>query len=414
MDLSRRIVPIFVLLALTCIVSGRVRAESLLPAPVDVAGNRPQPEYDALNIRAGSWIIAPQLRTDAGYDSNLFGTRQDPVGDGYARLSPRLDLRSDWERHALDFAASATATRYANHPRQRSNDFALHARGQLDLGRTLLTFSVSESRISERRGANGAPLTVGRPSQYRLSAQQLEVRTHLSPLALSLSASHERTIHSDLELTDGTVQSQAFRDSNQWSVQGGAIYAPSDIAAIGLVAQYRHASTSATGRSDDQASVEGRLALDTGMLRVEADVGYLRRSFSNPALKDFDGLLWAGSVTWYPTTLLTLTARTGRTLENSAIPAVGAIDGRSWRLQADYELLRNLVLSATYGHRRQKFPEIGRRILLRNAEIRGEYRFNRTVAIAGYAQHECRDSSDAALVRPYCGSLIGASLTFRR
>jgi len=414
MDQARRTALFWVLLALICFAPGQAWAEGLLPPRADVAGSRPQPEYDALNIRAGPWIVAPLLRADAGYDSNLFGTRQNPEADGFLILSPRLGLRSDWARHALNFAASGTFTRYIDHPRQKSDEHSLSAGGQLDFGRAVVSASVSDSLISERRGANGAPLSLGKPSQYRLMAQRVDVHGDMAPLALNLSAGHETTRYSDLELPDGSILSQAFRDSNLWSVQGGAVYAPSDIAAVGLAARLQHGEAKATGRSNTQLAVDGRIAIDTGMFRVEADAGYLRRSFANPALKDFAGFVWSCSVAWYPTTLLTLTAKTGRTLENSAIPAVGAIDGRSWRVQADYELLRNFVLTADYGQRRQKFPEIGRRTLLRSAEIKGEYRFNRSVAIGGYAQHECRDSSDTTLIRRYCGSLVGISLTFRR
>jgi hypothetical protein len=191
------------------------------------------------------------------------------------------------------------------------------------------------------------------------------------------------------------------------------VVAPTDRAAIGIVSEIGHSRNRRSARSSDQVKLSGLAAIDTGLLRAEADVGYLRKSFDNPAFRDFKGLTYSGTVAWYPTPLLTIGIDTRRQLENSGNASVGVVQSRSWAAHADYELLRNLVLRATYRQRRQRYPEIAVSAISRRAELIGEYRFNRSVAIESYIRVERRESTDSTRLRPFRAFLGGFSLTWR-
>lgn len=385
-----------------------------LPARTDVAGSRPQPEYDPLGIRIGMWIASPQLRTDVGYDSNLFGASSGVTGDGFVQVKPGLGLRSNWTRHSIDLGASGTFTRYMNHPQQYSNQYALRAGDHIDLGRFDVSSSVSIARESERNGTNGAPLSVGKPSQYHTTAVNIAVSYNMDPLSFNLAVSHENIRYADLSLADGTIASQDFRDTDQWTVEGKVNFAPSDVSALALVARWQHARAKVSSRTNDKTEVTINFARDFGMFRGAASYGYLRKRFSNPLLNGFNGTVYQAQLWWYATPLLTISASGGRSLENSGVPTVGVVTTYSLRSQVDYELLRNFVLTAHLSERRQYFPEISQRTRSRTEELKGEYRFNRTVAIGAYGRHECKDSTDTSQIRGFCSSLIGLSLTLKQ
>lgn len=403
------------LLCLSCAFHKQAWAgDDLLPARTDVAGSRPQTEFDPLGVRIGTLIASPQLRVDSGYDTNLFGSKTAPTGDGYVLVAPSIALRSDWTLHGVNLGATGTLTRYISHARQRSNEYALHGGGHFDLGMLVVSGAASHSLISERHGVNGAPLSVGRPSQYKSTTQSMNASYDLAPLLLSLSASHEKIAYNDLQLSDGTVASQDFRDADQWSVEGKITYAPSDVAALAIRGRWQHARAKISARTNDKIEFAVSHSADVGMFRGAGTIGYLRQNFSNPQFRDFQGIVYQGQVSWYITPLLTISASGGRSLENSGVPTVGLVTTYSIGAHADYELMRNFIVTAEASDRRQYFSEIAQRTHMRSQEIKGEYRFNRTVAIGAYGRHECRDSSDTSQIRGFCGSLIGLSLTLKQ
>lgn len=388
---------------------------AVLPPKKDVAGTRPQPEFDAAGIRLGPWVARPSLRMDTGYDDNLFGTPSAKTGDGYVILSPALALGSDWAQHGLDLSARGDFTRYYNHKKQRSNEYALRAGGRLDLGgTTTLVASTSTSLLSERNGANGAPLSTGRPSQFQDTNGKLAISQDLSHVRLSLAATHGQIRYNDLIRTDGSRVSQSFRDSNQWSAQGTVLYAPTDIAALGITASYQRNDADNANRSGDSISIAGKGGVDLGMIRIEGEAGYLQRHYNHSALRNFNGLSYSGAASWYPTSLLSLTIGLEKNLENSGNPGVGVIVSRRYHAEMRYELLRNLVIDVAISEKRQNFREIGAHAATHTQEAKGEYKFNRSVAIGAYARHECRDSTRASNGRGFCSILTGVSLIYRR
>lgn len=387
----------------------------LLPSKDDVAGNRPQPEFDPLGIRLGPWLAKASLRIDNGYDDNLFGSATAKKGDGFVILSPSLSVASDWTRHGVDFSGKGGFTRYYSHARQRSDEYALHAGGRLDLGyTTTVAVNASTSLNSERNGTNGAPLSTGEPSQYHDTSYQISVSEDISPVRLGLALTHGRVRYNDLVDINGKRITQAFRDSNRWSLQGSARYAPTDIAALGITAQIQRSDSHISDRAGTSFSIAGNGAIDLGMIRIEGELGYLQRIYTLSALRNFHGLSYSGIASWYPTALLALSASARRTLENSGNPGVGVIVSQTYRADATYELLRNFLIQAEISEKRQKFREIGTRSAIHAQEVKGEYRFNRSVAIGAYARHECRDSTDPTRVRAFCTILTGASLTIRQ
>lgn len=388
-------------------------AQEVLPPRADVAGSRPQPEFDPLGIRFGPWRADAGLRLTQGWDSNLFGETRDTDADGFTVLAPSLTLASDWSRHAVDAAARGTFTRYWDNPALNTDEFAASIGSTLDIGRIGFRSRSSIVRTAERRGENGAPLSFGDPSTFRVWGQSMEVRADLAPVVISLTGSHADIAYSDIRLANGSIVDQGFRDSRDLSAGLRMIVAPTGRAALGIIGEFSHARNRRSARSSDQLKIAGLAALDAGLLRAEGELGYLAKSFDNPAFRDFSGLTYSGTVHWYPTPLLTIGLETRKRLENSGNAAVGTVESRSWAISADHELLRNLILRTSYRQRRQRYPEIAVSAISRRVELNGEYRFNRSVAIESYIRVERRESSDSTRIRPFRAVLGGISLSWR-
>src|SRR4051794_25286779 len=74
-----------------------------------------RPDYDPLGARVGSFLLLPAVEVRETYDSNIFATPSNEKGDFYTTIHPELQLRSNWNNHALAFQASGDIKRYADH-----------------------------------------------------------------------------------------------------------------------------------------------------------------------------------------------------------------------------------------------------------------------------------------------------------
>lgn len=387
--------------------------EAILPPRADVAGARAQPDFDPLGIRLGSWKADAGVRVTQGFDSNLFVESDDRDAAGFMVLAPSLTLRSDWSRHEVSAAARGTFTRYYDYPRLATNEFAASVGSTLDFGRVSFRSRSSLGRTAERRGENGAPLSFGQPSLYTVQGQSLELRGEFAPFVMALTGGHADISYSGIRIADGTTLSQDFRNTRDLSAGVRVAVTPTDRSAIGFSGEYSHARNRQSARSSDSVKLAALAAIDTGMVRFEAEVGHLRKSFDNPVFRDFSGLTYSGTVEWYATPLLTVGVDARRRLENSGNAAVGVVETRSLAAHADYELLRNLLLRITVRERRQRYPEIAVQATSRTIDITSEYKFNRSVAIESYTRIERRESTDSTRIRPFHAVLGGISLIWR-
>lgn len=393
----------------------RASAQTVLTPRIDVAGARPQPEFTPTGVRLGSWIATPELRLNQGYDSNVFGLSALGEGDAFVIATPALRLTSDWGAHGVTVTGRSVMTRYADHSALNSNEYTLATLGHLDIGETVVSLSASIDKAAERRGANGTPLTFNTPSMSRAIIQAVDVRRAAGPLVVSIGVQHQTQSFSDIERTDGVILSQSFRDSRAWSFDASASFAPTNATSFGLRAQFRHAQAQFDPeRANDSATLKAVAGVDFGMIRIEGEAGYLNHRFKSPQFKDFAGLTYRGTASWYPTPLVTVTVNASRALEGSGAASVGAIVASTLSANVDYELLRNVTLHADVAQRREGFREIARTSVLRNWDIKGEYSFNRSVAFGAYARRECRDSSGTVTGRQYCASLVGVTLSMRQ
>ena len=105
------------------------------PDPNITVQNRARPDYDPLGIRAGSFLIFPQLTLGGTYDDNAFATKNDTKSDFGAVVSPAVNVNSNWTRNALNFAAGATGVAWADNQQNDYLDGYASADGRLDVRR---------------------------------------------------------------------------------------------------------------------------------------------------------------------------------------------------------------------------------------------------------------------------------------
>jgi len=54
---------------------------------------KPRPEFDAIGLRAGSFLVYPMLEVVENYDSNIYATQNNETDDWVTLISPDVAVR---------------------------------------------------------------------------------------------------------------------------------------------------------------------------------------------------------------------------------------------------------------------------------------------------------------------------------
>ena len=131
--------------------------------------NQPRPDYDALGIRQGSFIIHPSFSAAGVYDSNIFATSGGAVSDFYADLAPSISINSDWSRHSIGASLSEESKLYASHTTENVNNFTANAGGRYDIQNQVYVVGAAAYTLThEDRSSPDAALGKD-PTEYKQS-----------------------------------------------------------------------------------------------------------------------------------------------------------------------------------------------------------------------------------------------------
>ena len=319
---------------------------------------RKHPGYEPLGLRLGVFRAWPALNLVLEQNDNVLATRDDERSDTIVHIEPSLEIRSDWPRHEAGAYARAAIHRYSDYSSQNTEDFAVGGFGRLDLRRSLrVSGELDWSRLTEDRTTPGSPDDSVVPVQFDRTSAALRAVKEFNRLRLSGRVGVREFEYDQGRSLVGGPLDQSYRDRTVSSASVRADYALSPATALFLEVagderDYERSRPGGPGIipiDRDSRGVEILAGADfelSSLIRGEIAAGHLEHSFDDPRIPDVSGLGVRGDLEWFPTPLLTATLRVGRTVEDNAIIQSGSHVESTVSLQADYELRRNIILSA--------------------------------------------------------------------
>jgi hypothetical protein len=148
---------------------------------------RQHPGYEAVGVRAGSWMFHPSMRLGTLYDSNVFSSSTDKQSDVALVVAPTLQARTLWERHEVDLQASARAYFYRQNSGLDQTNANLVARGRIDIAhdRAFLT-RVEIARRNIDVGTLTSPAGAVEPTPYNFFSGSVAYRQEFNRLTASV------------------------------------------------------------------------------------------------------------------------------------------------------------------------------------------------------------------------------------
>lgn len=365
---------------------------------------RPKPDYDPLGMRAGAFLIYPELEVQGGYDSNVFATKDDTEDDFLTTVSPRLTAASQWSRHALEVDAGAEAAFYKDHSRNNYEDFDIGGAGRLDVTRQdILTSNLRFGRGHEDRDdPDNADEVDDDITQYWRTNAGLGYRHTFNRVYAAVRGEYARQDYED----SGDINNDD-RDYDRYTTGLRVGYNISPRFDLFTDAAYRWVRYDETPNDDgDDRNNEGYTlrvgsGIDiTSVLFGEVYVGYAAIEYDDNDLESVNTPTGGGRLTWNVTQLTSLIFNlTGQVQETTVTDDQG--DEASGRLHTDasvnvwHELLRNVLLNGYVQYVRDDFEGISRTDDTYRVGGGVRYLLNRNFSLNGNYTFSTRDSDDS-------------------
>jgi hypothetical protein len=136
----------------------------------------------------------------------------------------------------------------------------------------------------------------------------------------------------------------------------------------------------------------------TNLIRGETQIGYQKQEYDNPQFNDVDGVSFLANVQYFPTQLITVSLDTARNIRETPYIGASGFTSTASSVGVDYELLRTLVLSASYGFTTDDYNGLDRKDDRSEFLIGGRYLVNRHIVIrAGYSHSENKSKGASAI-----------------
>ena len=374
-------------------------AQQQLPSEEIEVAKRPRPEFDPLGIHLGGFFLYPSLAVSEAYNDNIFATERNEKDDFITVISPTARVQSTWSNHELHADAGAHVGRYISHDDEDYKDLFGDIGGRLDITRDSKVFldggyaHLHEDRSSPDDAGGTKPTTYDKAQLNGAFSQQFN--RFLGRLELR----SDHLAYNDVPSTTGTIRN-GDRDRFDYEEAVRLSYEFIDNYHAFLRGALRQArydddvDRNGFDRNSNGYKLDAGISVDlTGLLSVEAHLGYLSVDFSDSRLQTVDGLSAGLLGTWNVTRLTTIKADIDRDVQPTTLNGAAAELDTGGFLSVDHELLRNLILSGRLGYTRSEFTGIARNDDIYDAGLSAKYLIGRGLAVVGSYNFDKRDSN---------------------
>lgn len=364
---------------------------------------RARPDYDPIGVRLGGFFLLPALSVQESYNSNIFATNTNEESDFITSIEPKLDLRSNWNNHALNLHADTRVVRFADFSSEDFEDYTLAADGRLDVQRDFRLFGGAAHMLRhEQRSSPNSPSGAAEPSEYDLTTISLGAEKQFNRVSTRLDAKRDYFSYDDVRLNTGTIRDQGDRDREQTQIGLRAGYEFTPLREVYLMGIYnfreydRRTDNNGFQRDSDGYTLAVGTEYDlTGVTFLDAFVGYTVQEYDDARLQELKGWAAGAKLTWNVTQLTTVTGTLSREVEETILNNASGYFATRAEIRADHELLRNLLLNASLGYENDEFEGIARDDDYYLAGIGAKYLMNRFLSVSGGYGYRTRESNQA-------------------
>jgi hypothetical protein len=393
------------------------------PLPVFAAPRRKAPPeqdpFQPTGIRTGSMILRPAIELSGGYNSNPSSV---PGGRGSSVyvLSPELTARSDWSRHELSANLRGSYTGYGESfvPALDRPNADMKVNGRIDA--SSLSQVNLEGRFllgTENPGSPNLPAGLAKLPVFTTFGATAGYTQRFNRFELTAKETFDRTTYQDSLLTDGTTASNADRAFNQYGTQlrGSYELTPGVKPFVGLDFDRRLHDLALDRSGFDRSSrgITPRVGTSfefSSKLTGEASIGYVSRTYDDPALPKTQGPAVDAALIWTASALTTATLTAKTTVGESTLPGVSGSFTHDYLLQVDHSFRRWLLGSLKLGYGTDSYVGLDRFDQRYSAAAALVYKLNRELQLKSEVRQDWLQSNVSGVSYTASSILFGVRL----
>lgn len=350
---------------------------------------RPRPDYEALGIRAGAFLVYPKVEVAQAFNDNIYAVATGETSDTILHFRPEVTVESNWSQHFVSLYGRGAINRHRHARKEDRDEFGVGGVSRLDVSRmSNLGLGAEFSRGFEPRTSPSAPVGSVRPIVFDTTSVFAVGAFTSGRIKLSSRIDLRRLDYANGIDPSGRTIAQDQRDRDVGSLLGRVDFATSPDAAVfvqiaGNRRDYDRGGSAANPARDSQG-VEVLAGADfevSVLVRGEVAVGYIRQDFDNPLYADAQRSGGRARIEYFASPLTTVTLGAGRTLEDAVTQGAGGYVSSSASITLDHELLRNLILSGRLTYASDRYEGIDRRDARLSASLGATYLVNRRLGL---------------------------------
>jgi hypothetical protein len=359
---------------------------------------RPHPEYDALGVPEGGFTVYPSISTGFGYSDNIFGTRDNKVGDEYFAVAPQVSVNSNWSRNAVSATVGADLREFVSHSSENEQGWHVALNGKYEIDNTdYLEAGFTSHKLYEEQDSGYYPTGAAAPLGYVDTGAFLRANHQTGRIHLILAGDYHTYNYDSVLAVGGGQLAQNFNNHDTWRVTGRGEYNLTPDTALFTEISHADNTYTHTTLGQDLSGTENRYLAGanfdlTALIRGTVGLGYIQRDYDNPAFHAVSGLATDVKLEYFPTTLMTVTGSVKREVDDSVDFNVGGFLNTQSQLRVDYELLRNLLLNAEVTYEDDNFHGVSRDDHILTYGAGAHYNFSRNIGVEAYGSYTDRSS----------------------
>jgi hypothetical protein len=355
---------------------------------------RARPDYDPLGIRLGGFLLYPSLGVGETYDSNVFVTQSAVVSDFFTTLTPAVQLRSDWNRDALNFSVNDMTRRFVTQASESYSNVNVATDGRLDIENNVyLSGGLAYQVNHEDRASPNSLINQKTPTFYQQETGQMAYVHEAGRLGVRFDSSVNSYFYDNNETDAGTPIAESYRNRIEYYAAPRIEYEiiPEYQAFIRPSFNYRDyftkfspavpGTTAALAQNSYGFTIDAGTAIRLGAtLNGEVFAGYYQETYADSRLPTGSGPNFGANLLWNVTRLTSVRASASRTIQESIVPGSTTYLQSQGALSVEHEVLRDVLVEGGGSYTVQDFAPVARVDDIYEAHTSLRYLINRNLS----------------------------------
>lgn len=380
---------------------------------------RRRPDYTAEPIHIGTLELMPRIAVGAGYDDNLYAQPNDEIGDAYVRIRPRFSLVRPSPNLKLSLDGELDLLRHADRSSENTTQYSVNAGALYTISRSdTLNLTARHGRYSQERVSPDSPTQASRPVRFTVNGGTATYTHVFNRLRVRGVVDVENRNYRDSLTPGGEELDQDFRDHTTYTGTAIGEYALSPSVALFVAGSvnkrdYRERTGPVAARDSKGFDLAAGASFELGRkARGSLRLGYLHQDYRPAEFEDVSGLLVRGELAYFLTPLVTITGTIDRGVKETGVSGATGYLATNMTLRADYELLRNLIISAGGELEKRDFNNIDRRDDRWTWRGSASYLVSKRLALRFDVQRRTQSSRGFNAGREFADNRVSVGVTF--